>query len=56
MISGGSIGSALLDLSDQGWMGQTLDLDGGDPFTGRTSTSGLSSSWTLPGGATVTDL
>ena len=37
-------------------MGQTLDLDGGDPFMGRTSTSGLSSSWTLPGGATVTDL
>jgi len=56
MISGGSIGAALLDLSDQGWMGQTLDLDGGDPFMGRTSTSGLSSSWTLPGGATVTDL
>ena len=56
MISGGSVGSALLDLSDQGWMGQTLDLDGGDPFMGRTSTSGLSSSWTLPGGATVTDL
>lgn len=56
MIAGGSVGSALLDLSSQGWMGQTLDLDGGDPFTGRTSTSGLSSSWTLPGGATVTDL
>ncbi|DAC18142.1 MAG TPA: hypothetical protein HA276_02530, partial [Candidatus Poseidoniaceae archaeon] len=56
MITGGSVGSALLDLSSQGWMGQTLDLDGGDPFTGRTSTSGLSSSWTLPGGATVTDL
>ena len=56
MIAGGSIGSALLDLSNEGWMGQTLDLDGGDPFMGRTSTSGLSSSWTLPGGATVTDL
>ena len=56
MIAGGSVGSALLDLSNEGWMGQTLDLDGGDPFMGRTSTSGLSSSWTLPGGATVTDL
>ena len=39
MIAGGSIGSALLDLSNEGWMGQTLDLDGGDPFMGRTSTS-----------------
>lgn len=56
LISGGSIGNALLDLSDRGWLGASTDLDGGDPFTGRTSTSGLSSGWTLPEGATVTDL
>lgn len=55
-ISGGSIGNALLDLSDKGWLGTTSDLDGGDPFTGRTSSNGLTSGWTLPEGAEVTDL
>ena len=56
LISGGSIGNALLDLSDKGWLGTTSDLDGGDPFTGRTSSNGLTSGWTLPEGAEVTDL
>lgn len=55
-ISGGSIGNALIDLSDKGWLGTTANFDGGDPFTGRTSTNGLSTGWTLPEGAEVTDL